>query len=241
MKKITAAILLLATLLSVTACQRGPAAEEANEGAAPAKTAAASAETTAAPAEGQSRYAAGMDVIHMMSTMAGSEAYRTIVENDDTKELLRKVGEMDYNKTPDNVYQITIKNPDALFMFMGAGNLENLPKELRAYMEKRARANLSNLITAQGGTTQLVAASVCTYQKAFVNPELKDDATYLYVFSDAYPVIVDFSAEDDGAVLAGGSFILRDDFPCDTPDAVKKAFTGVEVTVETVEPPVSNP
>lgn len=239
MKKITAALLLLATVISVTACQRGPAAEEANEGASPAKTAAASAKTTAAPAGGQSRYAAAMDVIHMMSTMAGSEAYRTIAGNDDTKELLRKVGEMDYNKTPDNVYQITIKDPDALFM--GAGNLENLPKELRAYMEKRARANLSNLITAQGGTTQLVAASVCTYQKAFVNPELKDDVTYLYVFSDAYPVIIDFSAEDDGAVLASGSFILRDDFPCDTPDAVKKAFTGVEVTVETVEPPADNP
>lgn len=240
MKKITAALLLLATVISAAACQRGPAAEEANEGAGPAKTAAASAETTASPTTGRSRYDAGMDVIHMMSTMAGSEAYRTIAGgSDDVKELLRKVGEMDYNKMPDNVYQITIKDPDALLM--RAGNPENLPKELRAYMEKRARTSLSNVITAQAGITQLTAASVCTYQKVFVNPELKDDVTYLYVFSDAYPVIVDFSAEDDGAVLAGGSFIPRDDLSCDTPDAVKGAFTGVEVTVETVELPANNP
>lgn len=182
-------------------------------------------------------YEQGLEVISLMEAMTKSEAYLVNMSgSEEIREEIAKAVKGDYQQKPKAVYQIKIKNT---LEAMQTKDIEELPEELREYMEEKVdgRGGLSNVLNAGGGVNRIAASSVCSAQKLFVSSELTENMSYLYVYPDTAPVWISFCTGEDGAVQASGSFVLREDFPCDTEEDVKEGLKMFETEIKTIDIP----
>ena len=61
---------------------------------------------------------------------------------------------------------------------------------------------------------------------------LSEDVIYIYTFEKGYPVAVTFTVGENGAVSAGGNFVMYEEFTCGSSEEVQEFFCefGASVT-----------
>lgn len=186
-------------------------------------------------AEKKSLYAQGLEVVRLMSEMAGSEEYMELyTENSGVTSVVQGISAGDYT-TPKAVYAISVTE-EALALMTEFVPLENISEELKTFLMQRILNTLFTQINALGGVEDIAASSVCAVEKVFVHEDTKKDVVYLYTYDNATPVAVTFTVGEDGAILAKGAFVLYDGFTCGSADEIKAFFHDVIVEVTEVFP-----
>ncbi|MGI5976310.1 MAG: hypothetical protein ACOX68_01245 [Candidatus Limivicinus sp.] len=178
----------------------------------------------------------GLEVADLMREMAESEEY--LAASTGSAELRKKIDEAleeSYtDEEPEAVYELKI-SPEDIISAAAGGDGGDMSPELRAALTARGSAALASHINARGGAELLAAASLCMAEKSFVNTEFSGSTVYLYMFENSVPVMVSFTAGDDGAVTATGSFILTEDFRPENEADVEAYFDRLPVEAEKIE------
>lgn len=182
----------------------------------------------------KSLYDQGFEVVTLMAELTRTSEYVEVYTGSgEIQEIVKGIGEGDFSK-PKAVYAITASEEE-LLSFSELGNLEGASEELKASLKSRVFGSLMTQINGFAGVNNLAAASVCTVGKTFVNTEVTDDVVYLYTFDNATPVAVTFTVGEDGAVSAGGNFVMYEEFTCGSADEIKAFFSDFIVEVKEVE------
>lgn len=189
--------------------------------------------SSASLAETQSLYAHGMDVIHLMAEMIGSEDYVNLFTvNTEIREIVDQLAAGDYAE-PEAVYVLTVP-VESLNAMAELGALDNASDALKQNLNQRMMASLVSQVNGRSGAVKLAAASVCTAGKTFVHDQAQD-MIYLYVFANTAPVAVTFTVGEDHTVSASGMFVVYDDFPCGSAGEIEAFFEELEVHVKHLE------
>ena len=91
-------------------------------------------------------------------------------------------------------------------------------------------------LNSLGGVDDIAVASLCTVGKTFVNENADGNVIYLYTYDNAVPVAVTFITGDDNSVSANGTFVMYDEFTCNSADEIKDSFNYITVEVTEVKP-----
>ena len=146
--------------------------------------------------DGKSLREQGMDIIQVMEEMVKSEDYGNLMSDSaDLAEIRRQLAAGDYT------------SPAAVYVMSGPSSADALKKQL----DSKSATALASQLNAMKGTAALAGTSLYTAGKTFVSDELTENAIYLYTFQNGYPIVVAFTAGEDHAVTAQGTFILWED------------------------------
>lgn len=179
-------------------------------------------------------YKHGMDVVAIMAEAARTEDYtRAYTGSSDLMEIIEKVGEGDYS-SPKAVYSVTVSE-EAILGMLGMENLDGFSDALKETLLSRAVGSLTTQINGYAGVNNLAASSVLTLGKSFVDKNLADDVIYIYTFENGYPVAITFTVGENGAVSAGGNFIMYEEFSCGSLEEVQEFFSEFGASVVEVE------
>ena len=181
----------------------------------------------------KSLYEQGMEVVALMAEMTRTEEYvQAHTGSPEIMEIVQGIAEGDFS-TPKAVYSITAKD-EVLFGLLEIDEPEGVSEELKKALLNRTLGSLMTQINGMAGVEKLAASSVCTVGKTFVNEQLTDNVIYLYTFENALPVAVTFTVGEDGAVSAGGNFIMYEDFTCDSIEEIQAFLAEISVEVKEV-------
>lgn len=186
----------------------------------------------------KSLYDQGLDIIALMTEMAGNEDYINLsTGNSSIGEIVTEISSGDYS-VPKNVYKVTFSE-EALstLISMSSNNSQNsFSDALSNYMLSRMNSVLISQINASDGAETLAAVSLCTAGKTFVNDDVTENIIYLYTYENARPAAVVFTPGEDGSVSATGNFIINDTLSTDKESDVKTFFENYSATVEIIKP-----
>ena len=178
-------------------------------------------------------YEQGMDVVAIMAEAARTEDYtRAYTGSSDLMEIVNRVGAGDYS-SPKAVYSVAVSEESILGM-LSIENLDSFSDALKETLLSRAVGSLTTQINGYAGVNNLAAASVLTLGKSFVDNDLSEDVIYIYTFENGFPVAVTFTVGENGAVSAGGNFIMYEEFTCDSLNEVQEFFGEFGATVNEV-------
>ena len=184
-----------------------------------------------------SLYDRGLAVIELMAEMTESEAYIGLTTaNDGIRAIIQNdlAGE---HEEPKAVYSVSIPE-EQLWAWWDMAEMEEtgeMSQELRAFLQHRILTSIPSVINGMSGVEELAAANACTAQKTFAVKNEMEDVTYLYVFEDAAPAAVTFTAGEDGTVSASGTFLLQEEFSCGSAAEIEAFFEGIGVEAEVGE------
>lgn len=206
MKKWLSAVLALVMIMSLSACG---SKEEVS---------------------GKSLYDHGLDVVSLMVEATRSEAYVEIYTGSDAiMEVLQGIGEGDFT-SPKAVYSITADD-EVILGTANLGNLDGVSEDLQSALVSKVYGTLITQLNGLSGVEKLAASSVCTMGKTFVDNSVTDNVIYLYTYENALPVAVTFTVGEGGAVSAGGTFIMYEEFTCGSAEEIKAFFSEFDVEV----------
>ncbi len=173
--------------------------------------------------EQKSLYAQGLEIVHLMSEMTQSEVYAaTYTDNDDIKAIIQNISTGDY-QAPKVVYEIAVSDENFAAM-TDLYDLSKISERLKPVLQQKMLIALMTQVNSMGGVENLAAVSMCTAQKTFVNETADTNVIYLYVFENAVPVAVTFIIGENHAISANGTFVIYENFACDSADEVKAFF-----------------
>lgn len=184
-----------------------------------------------------SLYDRGLAVIELMAEMTESEAYIGLTTaNDGIRAIIQNdlAGE---HEEPEAVYFISIPE-EQLRAWWDLAEMEEtgeMSQELWTFLRQRILASVPSVINGMAGVEELAAANACMAQKTFAVKNEIQDVTYLYVYEDAAPAAVTFTAGEDGTVSASGTFLLQDEFSCGSAAEIEAFFEGIGVEAEVGE------
>ena len=184
-----------------------------------------------------SLYDRGLAVIDIMAEMTESEAYIGLTTaNDGIRAIIQNdlAGE---HEEPEAVYFISIPE-EQLRAWWDLAEMEEtgeMSQELWTFLRQRILASVPSVINGMAGVEELAAANACMAQKTFAVKNEIQDVTYLYVYEDAAPAAVTFTAGEDGTVSASGTFLLQDEFSCGSAAEIEAFFEGIGVETEVGE------
>lgn len=184
-----------------------------------------------------SLYDRGLAVIDIMAEMTESEAYIGLTTaNDGIRAIIQNdlAGE---HEEPEAVYFISIPE-EQLRAWWDLAEMEEtgeMSQELWTFLRQRILASVPSVINGMAGVEELAAANACMAQKTFAVKNEMQDVTYLYVYEDAAPAAVTFTAGEDGTVSASGTFLLQDEFSCGSVAEIEAFFEGIGVEAEVGE------
>ena len=118
---------------------------------------------------------------------------------------------------------------------LGLENLNGISNELKENLLSRSFGSLITQRNGYAGVNNLAASSVLTLGKSFVDGSLAEDVIYIYTFENAFPVAVTFTVGENGAVSAGGNFIMYEDFTCGSAAEVQEFFSEFGAEVAEIE------
>lgn len=199
-------------------------------------TAAAGAAAGKRDAETPSLYDRGLEVVQVLSEMAGSEEYVDAFASDsDIKSILQDIG--GGYSAPKAVYALSVADAEMeqLVALIGL-ELDDVSDELKAFLMQRMLGSLTTRANSLDGAQTLAAASICTYAKTFVDESAEGDVVYLYTYDGAAPVAVTFTIGEDHTVTASGVFVLCDDFASGSAEEIADFFDYITVDVAEVQP-----
>lgn len=154
-------------------------------------------------------YDKGLELAEVMNEMASNADFRKVMFSsvlDDTIAALANDGYENCSA----VYQISISDTQLreyveLLGFETDGPSDRLLEQLYG----AAYSNITaSLITKDGGSMALAAASSLSASSVFVCKKLKEPTMYVYVYENHYPLTVCFYPGEDGAVSAKASYFL---------------------------------
>lgn len=190
--------------------------------------------TIGSTASDKSLYEQGLAVVSLMAEAAQSEEYvGAYTGNPEIMGIIQNVGNGDYT-TPKAVYSIAV-NEEILLAMLGLENLDGISAELKDTLLSRTFGSLITQINGYAGVNNLAASSVLTLGKSFVDSSLTEDVIYIYTYENALPVAVTFSVGENGAVSAGGNFIMYEEFACGSLAEVQEFFSEFGAVVTEIE------
>ena len=211
MKRSFAILLSVIMLLSLCACGETASTKEAEK----------------------SLYEHGLDVIAVMSEMTQLESYvETYTGSGEIKEAVKSIGEGDYT-IPKAVYAITA-SAEQIAAYADVDALEGASDALQKTMENKFIVALISQVNGRAGAMNLAAASVCTAGKTFVTDEISESVIYLYTYENGRPISVNFTCGDDSTLSASCTFMMYDEFPCDSMEEIEEFFREVGASVKNV-------
>ena len=184
-----------------------------------------------------SLYDRGLAVMELMAEMTESEAYIGLTTaNDGIRAIIQNdlAGE---HEEPEAVYFISIPE-EQLRAWWDLAEMEEtgeMSQELWTFLRQRILASVPSVINGMAGVEELAAANACMAQKTFAVKNEMQDVTYLYVYEDAAPAAVTFTAGEDGTVSASGTFLLQNEFSCGSAAEIEAFFEGIGVEAEVGE------
>ena len=193
-QKKTAALLLILTLL-LTGCAGTPSGDG----------------DSGTPAVHPTLSQRGLEVAALLDEMVHSESYfRLMTADDQIATEVARLAEGDYT-TPSEAYRITV--PDHLIdevIERYAALDDSYSPALRGFLTKRMLGTVATTLNAREGATALAASSLFTASLTFVSDE-PANGYLIYLYDDAQPVLVTFTAGESGAVTASGSILVSEE------------------------------
>jgi len=158
-------------------------------------------------------YKEGLNVVEKMDLMAESEEYINLVLSaPELKVVVNDIGEKDYSK-PDTVYQITIaENTIKSVITQVNGAESDMSEIILPDIYRRFLRAIPTSLNAIDGTVSIAATSVLIGESDFICEGLTENTMYLYLYENAYSVLVLFSPMEDNIVRATGNFIIKEGF-----------------------------
>lgn len=176
----------------------------------------------------------GMDVVKLIEEGIKAEGYVEVhTVSKEITQVVEEVAKGDFSE-PEAVYSITI-DVEELMDMCDVDDLEDLSEELYKVLKNKMYASISVRLNAQGGTACVAATSVCQMEKTFVYHEKIENQIYLYTFEEANPIMVVFTAGEDGTVSATGCVVMWDEFQCGSSEEVEDSLRDYDATVEKVK------
>lgn len=176
--------------------------------------------------QGNSLYEQGLGMVSKMAEMTQSETYISLyTDNQQVAEVVQEIGKGDFSE-PETVYSIAIPE-ESLAALLEAGELEDIPTELSDVVMDKLLGSWITYINGRSGSVSLVASSVCSMEKTFVNKAVTENAIYIYTYEDATPIGITFIAGENGAISAKGFFIMNEEFTSESVEEIK-SFLGDE-------------
>ena len=173
-----------------------------------------------------SLYEQGLDMVSKMAEMTQSEEYISLyTDSPQVAEVVQEIGEGDFSE-PEAVYSIAIPE-ESLAALLELGELEDVPTELSDVVMDKLLDSWITYMNGMSGTVQIVASSVCSMEKTFVNKAVTENEIYIYTYEDATPIGITFIVGENGAISAKGFFIMNEEFTCESVEEIK-SFLGDE-------------
>ena len=173
---------------------------------------ASAAVLTGCAGSGKTLYEHGMDVVTDMHALAADSDYAEAMlggATDEMAEIIEHICSGDHT-VPIAVYEIGPAD-EVLEELLDSADMK-LTEEQEHIITARLFGSVASQINAGYGVSALAASSAFTGSKLFVSDEAVNGTLYLYVFEDAYPVLMTFTQGEDGASSASGMFLLGDGF-----------------------------
>lgn len=183
--------------------------------------------------ETKSLYAQGLEVIQLMTEITKSE-YINTVATDDIKSAIQELAHGDYS-APKAVYSIQASDTE-LEKLTEMNGFDNISDNLKSFLLPKTYSCLISQINGKGGVEDIAVAGICTAGKTFVNENADEKSIYLYTYDNTAPIAVTFIKGDDNSVSANGTFIMYDEFTCNSADEIKDFFDYITVEVTEVNP-----
>lgn len=184
--------------------------------------------------ETKSLYAQGLEVVQLMTEMTQTQEYIDIAAPDNLKSIIQELADGDYS-TPKAVYSIKASEKD-LATIAEIKNFDNISNNLKPLILSKIYGSFIARVNSMGGVEDVAVAGLCTAGKTFINEDATGNIIYLYTYDNAVPVAVTFVTGDDNSVSANGTFVMYDEFTCDSVDGIKDFFNYITVEVTEVNP-----
>ena len=155
----------------------------------------------------------GMDLVRIMEEMVKNDNYGKLVggDNSSLEEIRIQLAAGDY-ASPEAVYEMSVPSVQSVLALADESEGSyDFSDALNRQLDNKGASVLVNQLNAMKGTAALACSSLYTAGKAFVSNELSENTIYVYTFENGYPVAVVFTAGEDHAVTAQGTFILWED------------------------------
>ena len=173
-----------------------------------------------------------MDMVSKMAEMTQSEEYlKLYTDSEQVIEVVKEIAEGDFTE-PEAVYSMNIPD-ESLATLLELGDVEELSVELKDIAKDKLMGSWVTYMNGMSGTLQIVASSVCSMEKTFVNKDVTESVIYIYTFEDATPIGITFLVGEDGAIAAKGFFIMNGELNIESVEELA-AFLGDE-TIEIKE------
>jgi len=177
----------------------------------------------------------GEDVISLMAEMVDSENYRLLYNlpaaYDKTISNLRNGN---YSKSS-AVYELSISEDDLFESINTNIDKESFSEDLYKNVCSSAYISFASLINQKGGVEAMSISTAFSAQKSFVNKEMDANKVYLYVFENGCPILIIFSAGEEGSFRAIGYFIINDTFVTDDENSIMESCKVVGINGVTVK------
>ncbi|MBR0026173.1 MAG: hypothetical protein IJP37_03335 [Clostridia bacterium] len=177
----------------------------------------------------------GMEVISMMEELVKSEFYGNAMSgNSEIHAAAQPAAAGSYEECT-AIYKITVPSLQSQLELEGEDiSTQGFSEELMRFLENRNVSALISQLNALSGAYAIAAASMYTASKTFVSDELTESMIYIYAFEEGVPAAITFLKGEDNTVSAGGQFLLLEDFPTDSAEAIRSFLlsAGFGCTVE---------
>ena len=181
----------------------------------------------------------GQKVLDLMMEKIQSDTYIDVMGYSSSlaeSEYFQKMKAADYTK-PQKIYVITLKEEFINLIWAEAVDkslsVNDLSDELQTELRGRIASSVITIMNQRMTKVETVAiGSLLSTGKSFVASGLaKDPKILLYVYEDAYPLVVTAAENEEGVLGVVSNILFFDDIKADTADDVRtslsEAFSGV--------------
>lgn len=188
-------------------------------------------------ADDEALYEHGMELGELLEDMLSTDQYLQLMSgSQEISAVLEPYISTDFSE-PESVYRVT-PSEDVIPILMGMGevDLEDFSEPLQEYIERRVISTLPTTINAQGGSSVLAAASICTASDVWAGETLEEDCYLLYFYPEACPIMVTFHG-GEGYIDGSAMLLLADNMTEESMDEVTGIFgqLGIDCDVEQVD------
>jgi len=177
----------------------------------------------------------GEEVISLMSEMVENEDYKSLYNLPSAyDETISNLRGGNYSKSS-AVYELSIPE-DELFESIDADiDKESFSEDLYKHVCSSTYTSLASHINQKSGVEAISVSIAFSAQKSFVNKEMDANKVYLYVFENGCPILIIFSAGEEGSFRAIGYFIINDTFVTDDENSIMESCKVVGINGVTVK------
>ena len=174
-----------------------------------------------------SLYDRGLEIISLMNEMVKSDQYVELLAINSLNNSVEQIKQGDY-QTPKSVYKV-ILSKDMMDFFRNTGeditSLEGLSDDLLKSLYQKLYQSISVQLNSKFGTEKLATSATFTASTFFVDNDVDENALYVYLFDNGFPVVVNFIVGEDHAIVATGYFVMDSEVK-DTEEGIKDFFSS---------------